>query len=342
MKILIIGGTSFFGKEIVELALDAGHEVTIFSRGNARPDFWSKINHITGDRNDVVDFANKLSDKHFDAVIDNIAFNRDHVVNTLTALEDNIGRYILTSTTAVYIGAGPFDQPLRENDVRYDLPENPQLATFPEPTSAGMVSYATGKIAAERALVSQQRVPYTIIRPHIVVGPEDNHGRLQFFCQRLTDGKPLMLINGGVQSVQFVFSRDLARTYLLALDSTNAVNQVYTITGNKTCRLIEWVELLANYLGVQPTVIPIPLDVLQKTDFSYAEGWVLRGTLTFDVSKAIADLIFQPTPIEKWTKIVAQWYQETTHANDSPGYSEREKEIKFAEKYLAKIAQLTS
>ena len=341
MKILVIGGTSFFGKEIVELALDAGHEVTVFSRGNARPDFWNQIDHINGDRNDAVDFANKLANKQFDVVIDNIAFNRDHVVNTLAALQGSISRYILTSTTAVFIGAGPFDQPLREDDVKYDLPENPQLATFPKPTGAGMVSYATGKIAAEKALMEQQ-VTYTIIRPHIVVGPEDNHGRMQFFCQRLTDGKPLVLINGGIQSVQFVFSRDLARSYLLALDNTNAVNQVYTIAGNKTYRLVEWVELLASCLGVHPNVIPIPIDVLQKADFTYAEGWVLRGTLTFDVSKAVADLGFQPTPIEKWTKMVAQWYQETTHANDSPGYADREKEIEFAEKYLEKTAQLNS
>lgn len=342
MKILVIGGTSFFGKEIVELALDAGHEVTIFSRGNARPDFWDRIDHITGDRNDAVDFTNKLANKHYDAVIDNIAYNRDHVVNALAALQGNISRYILTSTTAVYIGAGLFDQPLREDDANYDLPENPQFANHPKPTSAGMVGYATGKIAAEKALIEQQQVPYTIIRPHIVVGPEDSNGRLQFFCQRLSDGKPLILINGGVQSVQFVFSRDLARSYLLALGSTNAVNQVYTIADTRTYRLVKWVELAANCLGVRPNMVHIPVDVLQKADFSYAENWVLRGTLTFDVSKAVADLDFQPTPIEAWTKMVAQWYQETPHANDSPGYADREKEIEFVEKYLEKIAQLNS
>ena len=112
MKILMIGGTSFFGKEIVELALEAGHEVTIFSRGNARPDFWDRVAHINGDRNDSADFATKLAGKQFDVVIDNIAFNGEHVATTLAALRGNIGRYILTSTTAVYIGAGPFDQPL--------------------------------------------------------------------------------------------------------------------------------------------------------------------------------------------------------------------------------------
>ena len=336
MKILIIGGTSFFGKEIVKQALDAGHEVTVFSRGSARPDFWERIDHIAGDRNDASDLAVKLANKQFDAVIDNIAFNGQHIENLVAALKGNIGRFILTSTTAVYIGAGPFDQPLRESDAVYDLPENPQLASFPKPTGAGMISYATGKLAAEKALI-QQQVPYTIIRPHIVMGPEDNSGRLQFYCQRLLDGKPIILTNGAVQSVQFVFSRDLARSYLLALENPMATNQVYTLAGSKSCRLVDWVELLANYLEVQPELVAVADDALQNADFSYAENWVLRGTLTFDVSKAIADLGFQPATIQDLTKASADWYKQAIHPDDSPGYADRDKEVAFVEKYQAAI-----
>jgi 2'-hydroxyisoflavone reductase len=342
MRILIIGGTSFFGKEIVKQALEARHEVTVFSRGNARPDFLERIDHIVGDRNDASDLAQKLANEQFDVVIDNIAFNGQHVEDVFAALQGNIGRYILTSTTAVYIGAGPFDQPLREDAVVYDLPEKPQLASFPKPTGAGMIGYATGKIAAEKVLVNQKQVPYTIIRPHIVMGPEDNSGRLQFFCQRLLDGKPLILTNGGVQSLQFVFSRDLARSYLLALNSQKAINQAYTLAGSKTCRLVDWVELVAAYLGVQPKLVAVPDDVLQKADFAYAENWVLRGTLTFDVSKAISDLGFQPSSIENLTKTAVDWYRQAAHTDDSPGYQDRDKELAFVEKYLALVNGIDS
>lgn len=93
MKILVIGGTSFFGKDIVELALDAGHQVAVFSRGNQRPDFWERVDHISGDRTDKIDFAKKLANQQFDAVIDNIAFNREHVVNALNVFQGNIGRF---------------------------------------------------------------------------------------------------------------------------------------------------------------------------------------------------------------------------------------------------------
>ncbi len=342
MKILMIGGTSFFGKGIVELALEAGHEVTIFSRGNARPAFWDRVEHINGDRNDTADFSAKLAGKQFDAVIDNIAFNGEHVTTTLAALRGNVGRYILTSTTAVYISAGPFDQPLTEADARYELPANPQLASFPKPTPAGMIGYATGKRAAEKALIEQQQVAYTIIRPHIVVGPGDNSGRLQFFCQRLQDGKPLIMTNGGVQSLQFIYSRDLAQSYLLALNSERAMNQAYTLAGDKTCRLVEWVELLAQHLGVQPNLISIPGEVIENAPFQYAENWVMKGTLTFDVSKAMQELGFQPSPIEAWTKVCAQWYREAEHAADSPGYADRAQEVELVNRYQNLVADLVA
>ena len=340
MKILVIGGTSFFGKDIVELALDAGHQVTVFSRGNQRPDFWDRIDHISGDRTDKIDFAEKLANKQFDVVIDNIAFNREHVVNALDVFQVNIGRYVLTSSVAVYFDTGPFDQPVREGDANFELYEDLQFVSAPKPTPPGMIDYATGKIEAEKAVVEQEKVPFTIIRPTYVIGPEDNIGCVQFYFQRLLDGKPLILTNGGVNSFQPVFRRDLAHGYLLALGSSQAVNQTYTIAQTKTSRLVEWVELAAKCLGVQSNLVHIPADVIQKANFEYAEHWYLTATLTLDISKAVTDIGFQPTNIESWTARTAQWYQETEHESDSPGYTDREKEIEFAEKYLEIISRI--
>lgn len=72
MNLLIIGGTAYFGTDIVELALKAGHTVTICSRGNARPPFWDRVSHIAVDRTDAHAFSKALRGKSFDAVIDNI------------------------------------------------------------------------------------------------------------------------------------------------------------------------------------------------------------------------------------------------------------------------------
>ncbi len=340
MKILVIGGTSFFGKDIVNLALEQGHQVSIFSRGNILPDFWNRIEHIAGDRTDRHEFAKVLANKQFDVVIDNIAYNREQVTNALNVFQGRTGRYIFTSTIAVYIGRGTFDQPLREVDANFELSEDPQFESALKPMPPMMVKYAKDKIEAEQAIVEQNQIPYTIIRPPNVIGPEDNTGRVQFYFQRLIDGKPLILTNGGIQSFQPGYSKDLAHSYLLALDNPKAVNQVYTIAQTKTSQFIEWVELAAKCLGVRPNLVHIPADIIQKANFEYAEPWTHTGTHTFDISKAVTDLGFQPTPIESWTAKTAQWYKETKHKIDSPGYIDRAKEIEFAEKYIKKIAQL--
>ncbi len=264
MNILVIGGTKIFGKRIIECALDARHHVTVFSRGNHRPDFWDRVAHISGDRTDTRDFNRKLAKKQFDAVNDNIAYNREQVGHALEIFRGNIGQYVLTSSAAVYLGIEPFDQPVQEVDANFELSENQQLVRTLKPTPPGVIGYAIGKIEAEKAVFEQENVPYTIIRPSNFIGPEDNTGRFQFYFQRLLDGKPLILTNGGIQSVQPVFSRDLAHGYLLALGSSHAVNQVYNIAQTKTSRLVEWVELAARCLGVQPNVIHIPEDVIQK------------------------------------------------------------------------------
>src|SRR5690242_4696304 len=77
MKILIIGGTEFFGKLLVARLLEAGHELTLFTRGNKKPiSFWSKVHHIKGDRTNYADFKAKFAGYAFDVVIDNVIYSQ--------------------------------------------------------------------------------------------------------------------------------------------------------------------------------------------------------------------------------------------------------------------------
>jgi nucleoside-diphosphate-sugar epimerase len=163
--------------------------------------------------------------KNDSVVVDNIAFGAVDVTSTLAILKGNIGHYILTSTVAVYIGARPFRMPLTEADAVFELEAEPAFAGFVQPTPEWMVNYAGGKIAAEQVVIGQADVPYTIIRPPNVTGPNDPTGRCQFYIQRIMDGQPVILTNGGVQSMQPVYRRDLAIGYMQAMAKEAAKNQ---------------------------------------------------------------------------------------------------------------------
>jgi nucleoside-diphosphate-sugar epimerase len=60
MDILIIGGTRYMGRIAVQRMLERGDNVTVFSRGNKKPDWWDRVRHILGDRDMRDDFKAKL------------------------------------------------------------------------------------------------------------------------------------------------------------------------------------------------------------------------------------------------------------------------------------------
>lgn len=333
MNLLIIGGTAYFGTDIVELALKAGHTVTICSRGNARPLFWDRVSHIAVDRTDTQNFTKALRGKSFDAVIDNIAYTAEEVGNALAVFKGNIGRYILTTSAVVYMTANSFDHPLREDEVNLEITITPHS---PDPWLEGLVKYANNKVAAEKALFAQSDVPYTILRPHFVAGPEDRLSFARFYFQRLLDGQPLILTNGGCQPFQPIYRRDLAKAFILALTSDQAINQAYSIAQTSACPLVDWVKLAAKCLGLKPKLVHVPDKVLHAANFKYAELFT-DNNITVDISKAQTQLGFQPTRLETWTATTCKWYQGTEYSDDAPGYADREKETELAERFRAKL-----
>ena len=103
MDVLIIGGTRYMGRIVVQRLLERGDKVTIFSRGTTQPEWWHQIEHIQGDREDRADFAAKLKGKSFDAVIDTQAYRKEDVESAIGAFDGNVGHYVIVSTGSVYL-----------------------------------------------------------------------------------------------------------------------------------------------------------------------------------------------------------------------------------------------
>lgn len=339
MKVLVIGGTLFLGKALVELLLKEGHHVTVFTRGNLRPHFWNDTDHIIGDRTQSEDFHRVLKGKSFDVVIDNIAYNAEQVETALEVFNGNIGRYMLTSSGWVYV-SGTFTLPLSEEDVDHNA-ESISRSMRGVPDNYDLNRYPLGKVRAERVLMEQDDIRYTIIRPAQVLGPEDRSIRGYFYFQRLMDGQPIILTDGGVQSHQVSYSRDLARSYLLAMDNVRAENQAYNITQREIFRVVDWLHEAAQLLGVVPQFVNVPADVLDSSYPTYNEG-VFLATYVTDLSKAIEELGYTTTPQSIWLGETVRWYRDSYKGPDSPGYDGRQKEIDFARQYQATISHLAS
>src|SRR5829696_1710623 len=99
MRILIIGGTRFLGRHLVESALARGHEVTLFNRGKTNPDLFPQLERILGDREKDVD---KLKGRIWEAVIDVTGYLPRIVRLSAEVLEATVSRYVFISSISVY------------------------------------------------------------------------------------------------------------------------------------------------------------------------------------------------------------------------------------------------
>ena len=331
MRVLVLGGTHFFGAEIVKLLLHAGHEVSVFTRGNSQPAWFDKVHHIQGDRFDPAGFRATLRGQKFDVVVDNIAYNAQDIQSAIDTFEGNIGRYILTSSCGVYRFVRERRMPLKEDDVDFEW-EPPGY----DPDDARSQYYA-GKMTAERALGERPSIPYTIIRPPIVFGPYDHTLRGFFYVQRLLDGRPLILTNSGTNSFRLAYSRDLAHAYLLAIDNDAAIGVTYAVAQTDIMTLKDLIDASAEALGVKPNLVSIPQDVIAQSDLEYADPYGRMINFIPSVQRVQAELGYVSTPFREWIGETAIWFRDEYQGPDTEGYGRRDQEVAFAEWYRDRV-----
>ena len=106
MKVLVIGGTLFIGRALVDELVKTGHEVTVLHR-KPKHDFGRRVDNIQADRNDGAAMREALSTRRFDAVFDNVydwerGTTPEQVEATVRACGDRLTRYIFLSSVAAY------------------------------------------------------------------------------------------------------------------------------------------------------------------------------------------------------------------------------------------------
>jgi aryl-alcohol dehydrogenase-like predicted oxidoreductase/nucleoside-diphosphate-sugar epimerase len=298
MKLLILGGVRFVGKELLRQAIEQKHDITLISLD--KPDNIEFITWIKVDRTDEDALTIALKDKEFDCVIDNIAYNASHVFKLLKALDGRTKRYVLTSTIDTY-----HHQKLKLADEVYD-----KNLTLEEITSdtPHWIKYAVGKRAAERVLRNDNSsIEKVIIRPAIVMGPDDNINQTEvprslIWPSKIMDNEPVLLFENDMDTFVVVDVRDVAKALLLVAKHPKAANQVYNVIGDTLWNTETFVKKLIEVTGSKSTIYKTSLGKLQQSNIfdgditipkSYGKSSVHRYQL-FDNSR-LKDLGWKPT-----------------------------------------------
>jgi len=297
MKILVLGGTRFFGKSIVQKFFAKGCDVTVFTRGNQSPTDLPKVHFEKGDRTSSSDLS-RLGKTSWDVVVDNIAYEGPEVEMALKCIP-KVGQWILTSTVAVYRYPKKISGPtLLESEVDFEkIPPGEDL-------SDEHWKYARGKLETEKALMAKCQGAWTILRPPVVYGPWDFTGRGFWYLERLLSGGPLILADGGKDTTRIVFSEDVAEATVQVAYNPKTKKQIYNIAGEERLSLKQFIEDSAAFLNCRAELKSIPLIQAGDLAGSYA-------TMPFfiqDIEKAKKDFGYKPTPWKEYGKISAQWY----------------------------------
>ena len=217
MNILIIGGTKFLGRHLVDSALARGHSVTLFNRGKTNPTLFPEIETILGDREHDIE---KLAGREWDAVIDTCGYVPRVVRLSGKGVERSVSRYVFISSISVYasfskIGIDEADPVGKIEDESVEEITGESYGPL-----KALCEKATHDIFGERAL---------IVRPGLIVGPHDPTDRFTYWPLRVSRGGAVLTPEKPEVPVQIIDVRDLAE-FTVKLIEENA-SGIYNATG---------------------------------------------------------------------------------------------------------------
>lgn len=211
MKILVLGGTRFFGIPMIRELLKQGHEITVATRGTTPDSFGTSVTRMILDRHDEASIVSALHEstlheKTYDVVIDKLAYCSNDVRILLNYL--SCDKFILMSSAAVY-------EPMGEN-----VPETDFDASMHSLKWCNRSDYEYGEVKrqAECALTQiYKNKPYIAVRYPVVMGKNDYTNRLKFYVDHIINEIP-MYIDDMDARISFIEEEDAGRFLAFLVD----------------------------------------------------------------------------------------------------------------------------
>jgi 2'-hydroxyisoflavone reductase len=302
MRILIIGGTRFLGRHLVDSALARSHDVTLFNRGRSNPDLFPQLETIVGDREEDVE---KLKNRIWDAVIDTSGYLPRIVRLSAQVLEPTVSRYVFISSVSVY-----------ENFRKVGIRETDPVGKIENETVEEITGETYGPLKAlcEQAVQDIFGLDRTlIVRPGLIVGPHDPTDRFTYWPVRVARGGDVLAPEKPEAPIQIIDVRDLSN-FIIKLIQDNA-SGVYNATGpDYELTLGRLLDVSKQVSGSDAAFHWVSVDFLKRNKveaWSDMPVWVpdeeeSAGFSRVDVSKATAaGLRFRP--LEETVRDTLAW-----------------------------------
>ncbi|NLP53135.1 SDR family oxidoreductase [Bacillus sp. RO1] len=223
MKILVIGGTRFLGRFIVEEALKQGHEVTMFNRGN-HLDLFPQVECIVGDRNKDLSL---LEAGKWDVAIDTCGYTPKALAESTRILADKVEHYTFISSISVYKDWIP-------PNIKEDYPVQSLTEKEIEEIGYGtqeQINAHYGALKAESERAAEKNMPNKVlhVRSGLLVGPHDYSDRFSYWVNRVAQGGEVLAPGRKEREIQYIDARDMALWILKMADEK--ITGTFNVTG---------------------------------------------------------------------------------------------------------------
>lgn len=324
MKLLVLGGTEFLGRHLVESALVAGHEVTLFNRGRRNSSLFPNVERITGDRRG--DLA-ALAGRRWDVAIDSSGYLPSQVRRMAERLREAVDHYTFISTISVYAEFFPDGTDETAPVAQVSEPEILTAESFNPPERSlpgGGYGQSYGGLKALCEHEAELTMPgrTLVVRPGLIVGPHDYSGRYSYWVDRLARGGQVLAPGTPENPVRVIDVRDLAEWIMRVVRSRGT--GVFNATGRNGMTMQEMIEQTALATDSRSTVTWLPEETLLATGidlFNSFPIWVPKehnGVFGVLNNRAIAaGLTFRP--LMQTAKAVSEWQRLDHSAVISPG-----------------------
>jgi nucleoside-diphosphate-sugar epimerase len=271
MKILVMGGTRFVGRPLVELLQAAGHELTLFTRGrNPVP---AGVEHLVGDRSSA-EGLEPLRGRAFEVIVDSSGRSLDDTRSVIERTGAPQQRLVYVSSAGVYADS--------------------ELWPLDESSPTDPASRHAGKADTEDWL-RRQGIPFTSFRPTYIVGPGNYNPVESWFFDRIVHGRPVPLPGDGSTITQLGHVRDLATAMARCIEVEAATNRVYNCSGRQGITFRGLVAAAARAAGVNPSAVEIRSFDPAGLDKKARKAFPLRlAHFLTDITRVRRELAWEP------------------------------------------------
>ena len=327
MRVLIIGGTGFVGPYVVRSLVAAGHEVTVFHRGEHKPELPSSVRHVhsASATFPVLNFPAELAAWKPNVVLHMVAMGERDAEAVVRAFKGMAQRLVVPSSGDVYAAYGALigsrtdtahsrlhreDSPLRKDFYPYR-----KTATGPDDWV-----YHYDKILVEQAAMGNPELPGTILRLPAVYGPGDSGYRFFSYLKRMDDQRPAILLDQDQARWRWShgYVENVAAAIALAVTDDRARGQIYNVGEESVPTTAERVRIVGKLAGWAGEVVTLPRTSLPS---HLRDSYDYSHDLAYDTGRIRNELGYkEQVSVDEGLRRTIGWQREHPPSIDAARY----------------------